>query len=171
MDEIMNISSFAIVKYGDEFIQKFIDMVNFAEVQDCWNFQKTSKSTGYGGLMQNYKQTDSHRISWEVFFGEIPENMCVLHKCDVRSCVNPHHLFLGTRGDNNKDRAMKNRSCHGVQHPLSKLNDTDVENILKSNLSSKKAAKFWNVSPTLIKNIRNRRTWRHVEISKENENE
>ncbi len=51
----------------------------------------------------------AHRVSWELTFGSIPNEMCILHKCDNRKCVNPGHLFLGTVNDNNQDMIKKGR--------------------------------------------------------------
>lgn len=51
----------------------------------------------------------SNRLAWFVYYREVPK-LCVLHKCDNRACVRKDHLFLGTRGDNNSDRAAKGRS-------------------------------------------------------------
>src|SRR4051812_8322076 len=48
-----------------------------------------------------------HRISYELFVGQIPEGLCVLHRCDNTACIRPSHLFPGTKDDNNKDMAAK----------------------------------------------------------------
>lgn len=66
---------------------------------------------GYGTiLLSNDKKSLVHRVAWSLFKGPIPEDLHVLHKCDVRNCVNPYHLFLGTNLDNIHDRIAKGRS-------------------------------------------------------------
>ena len=74
---------------------------------------------GYGVLkIGAEKRINAHRASWILHNGDIPSDMCVLHKCDNRACFNVDHLFLGTKGDNNKDRHMKGRSRNQHTGPL-----------------------------------------------------
>jgi len=76
----------------------------------------------------------AHRVAWEEAFGPIPNGLCVLHKCDNPPCVNPEHLFLGTRADNNRDRFLKGRDSHdpknvGHRNGRARLTVAQVEEI------------------------------------------
>jgi len=62
-----------------------------------------------------------HRIMYERFKGPIPKGMCVLHTCDVRSCINPGHLYLGTNDDNVADRDSRGRQRNASTGKLCEL--------------------------------------------------
>lgn len=98
------------------------------EKKDCWEWTAKRDRQDYGILKVDGKNRKAHRVSWVIHFGNIPENMCVLHKCDNTCCVNPEHLFLGTVGDNNKDRELKGRGgqLKGEEQGLSKLTEKQV---------------------------------------------
>src|SRR5678815_5427950 len=67
---------------------------------------------GYGRFsFASSKSMRAHRWAYEHFIKPIPKGMCVCHHCDNPSCVNPKHLWLGTNGDNTKDRSIKGRSA------------------------------------------------------------
>jgi hypothetical protein len=51
----------------------------------------------------------AHRRAYELFCGEIPKGMLVTHRCDVKACVNPEHLKLGTFASNLKDAWARGR--------------------------------------------------------------
>jgi len=88
--------------------------------------------TGYGKIGLNKHSILAHRAAWMLYRGEIPEGLCVLHRCDVRSCVRPEHLFLGTRASNFQDMVAKGRYRNPKQmrtvcpqgHPYSGKNKT-----------------------------------------------
>lgn len=76
----------------------------------CWEWSGYLTSTGYGSIMQDYKNIKAHRLSWEIHYGLIPEGMLICHKCDNRKCVRPDHLFLGTFLLNHHDALSKGRN-------------------------------------------------------------
>ena len=76
----------------------------------CWFWLGSCGNSGYGKTRFTHsKDMTAHRVSYMGFKGEIPEGMNVLHVCDVRTCVNPEHLFLGTQRENIKDMVTKGR--------------------------------------------------------------
>jgi hypothetical protein len=80
----------------------------------CWFWigmrQKRGKhNLEYGHVKINKKQYQAHRIIYKLIYGDIPNELCVLHNCDVPYCVNPKHLRLGTRIDNVRDMDKRNR--------------------------------------------------------------
>ncbi len=119
---------------------------------------------GYGHTTRNGRTTSQHRIAYEKHFGPIPKGMCVLHKCDNRACINPNHLWLGTRGDNNRDRAVKGRNAdrHGSKHPLAKLNEKDVLKIRVDKRPQKDIAFEYGITQGAVSRIQRRNTWVHI---------
>lgn len=79
------------------------------KTETCWLWTGAKTISGYGCMRVNGENIVAHRVSWEILNGDIPNGLCVLHKCDVRPCIRPDHLFLGTRGDNARDAMSKGR--------------------------------------------------------------
>ena len=120
-------------------------------------------TAGYGHFGLRGKTIMAHRFVWNESFGPIPDGMCVLHKCDVRRCVNPEHLFLGTPADNTADMVTKGRKRFAVGSQRSKrLIEDDIIFIRASKLSQYALAKQFGVSQPNINAIKTGKTWRHV---------
>jgi hypothetical protein len=75
---------------------------------DHWLFKGAHNGKGYV-VFWAYGRIYAHRFSYLLFFGYVPDELDVLHTCDVRNCVNPSHLFLGTNEDNMQDASRKGR--------------------------------------------------------------
>lgn len=142
-------------------LDKFWKKVLKRSPKDCWEWIGAKNSNGYGHMTINKKTKSSHRLSWEIEHGTIPEGLCVLHKCDNRKCVNPNHLFLGTNADNTKDMFSKNRqnSRKGEYNPQCKLLDSEIIEIRRRAIlgeCKKTIAGDFNISHFYIYDLLNR---------------
>lgn len=88
-------------------------------ITGCWLWPACRSPMFYGTVLRyiNGKSVKSmvHRTSYEVFVGPIPKGLLVCHKCDVRKCFNPEHLFVGTHKDNMQDAARKGRTARNAR--------------------------------------------------------
>jgi len=124
---------------------------------NCWEWSG-SKINGYANFNHRGKIMKAHRASWIIHNGPIPDSMFVLHKCDVRHCSNPDHLFLGTHTDNMRDMAKKHRT--GVRCKLTLEQVYEIKNLLSLGVSMTKLSKKYGVSDVAIHNIKNGITWK-----------
>jgi hypothetical protein len=95
----------------DRIMQKVIK-----QSDGCWIFSGAIGSQGYGKTYHEGRSRDAHRVMWIIHNGIIPPKMVVMHICDVKPCVNPKHLKLGTIADNLQDMRDKQRHSHGDSH-------------------------------------------------------
>lgn len=128
----------------------------------CWLWTGSVTRHGHGTFHVKRKTVSAHRLAFERFKGRIPDGLYVLHKCDVRCCVNPDHLWVGTQSDNLKDMASKGRSCLGEKNTRAKLTESDVLLIRASSKPYAELAKDYGVHEQLIYQIRKRIIWRHI---------
>ncbi len=108
------------------------------------------------------KTESLHRLVYRECIGEIPQGLCVCHKCDNRKCVNPDHMFLGSQAENMFDKKLKNRQSKGERHSkyttgskkvvLAKLSHTQIEEIKMVGpfMTQRELAKQYKVSQPSI---------------------
>lgn len=147
---------------------RFWSKVNRRAPDECWEWTGTKlHGQGYGRAIINKRDLLAHRVSYELAFGEIPKDMCVLHRCDNPACVNPRHLFLGTRVENNTDKMLKGRASRlfGNRNPNRKLTEDlvrDIRHRYANGETQVNLAESFGVGQSVISSIVRRETWRHV---------
>lgn len=157
-------------------LNRFWYNVDIKEDHECWIRKASLTGFGYTQLKIEGESVASHRFSWEIHNGNIPvikgkNRLCVLHKCDNRACVNPHHLFLGTQKDNIQDMIKKGRRhnspAKGSQVHGSKLTENQVRIIkrsLKLGIDQWILSKIFQISAGTICNIYKNKRWKHINI-------
>lgn len=130
----------------------------------CWEWTGARCSFGYGSFRVGDKIDGAHRVAYELDVGPIPKGLWVCHTCDNPPCVNPKHLFLGTRADNHGDMCAKNRQTKpkGETNAAHKLTDDEVRFIRKTALGPTALAEMFGVHRSTIHNVRSRQTWSHL---------
>lgn len=130
--------------------ERFEDHYTPEPMSGCWLWLRKVDRDGYGRIWTGNKEVGAHRWSYESVFGALTPDIKVLHRCDIPSCVNPTHLFLGSQADNMQDCARKGRleGCRGKRLPLETRNA-----IATSPLSRNATAQAFGVSPRTVQEI------------------
>lgn len=141
---------------------------------ECWLWTAADNSNGYGVFRLNYprRQAYAHRLSWLLANGHDAAELQVCHRCDVRRCVNPAHLFLGTASDNLANMRNKGRGSApprvirlGENNHSAKLTPGIVRAIRERAALGEPMAPIsreLGVSSSTVEDAVNFRTWRHI---------
>ena len=107
------------------------------KTKTCWLWIGCLNKSGYGNTRYQGKAYRAHRLSYLLTYGSIPDGKMICHKCNVRNCVRPSHLYAGDHSTNTLDmiRAgtwkIKRFVAYGQDHPISKLRNTEVKKIVR----------------------------------------
>lgn len=123
-----------------------------------WHGRKNHK--GYGLIRFQGKNRSIHRLIYETFFGGIPKETHVLHRCDNAACVNVEHFFTGTNRDNIEDKISKDRS--GKKLNIAKVRE--IKQMLAIGVSQSEIARRFGIHQSGISKIRSGQRWAHVTI-------
>src|SRR5688572_24698912 len=131
--------------------------------QGCWIWPGY-KRNGYASMSRSGRPIYLHRIVFQAFWGPIPPSVLVCHHCDVRNCLNPGHMFRGSKADNNADAWRKGRASPppritGERHAKATLSSRQVDAIQRDQRTPQRVlgAKY-GVSQSTIWRIRNSKT-------------
>jgi len=149
-------------------IDKFNEKYCPVPESGCWLWTGAMRGEGnYGAIAIDGKTFGAHRLSYLLHKGEIPEGMQVQHHCDVKECVNPDHLYVGTQKENMADMRRRSRSGYtgskGESHPSCKITEEIVREIRASSLLQKELCKKYGLRQSQISRIINNQSWRHCE--------
>lgn len=134
----------------------------------CWLWSGPASKNGYGVITVGHQAFAVHRVSWEKHNNEkVPSGLMVCHKCNVKLCINPDHLYIGTHNDNMRDMSNSN-VLKGDKNPKALLSENDVreikQHIRERRIVYRNLAKMYGVSRQAIQDIASGRTWSWIEL-------
>lgn len=149
---------------------RFWAKADIANINQCWEWKGARHPENYGHFREDpHIVVCAHRVGWELFYGKIPNDLIVCHHCDNPPCVNPFHLFLGTKLDNAQDRDKKSRRSplKGAYNSSSKLS-YDIVRVIEHRLSLKHyikdIANDYDIGTTTVSRIKNKNHWASYRI-------
>jgi hypothetical protein len=139
--------------------------VNNSNEGGCWHWQAGTNDDGYGKFRWGKQMIGSHRASYMIFVGDIPENKIIAHKCDNPPCVNPDHLWLADIIENVQDRDRKLRTGRGEKNRHAKLKESqvmEIKKLIEQGKNNTQIAAFYPVDRSVISRIRHKKAWSFV---------
>jgi hypothetical protein len=148
---------------------KLLARVNKDAPGGCWIWTGPTCRRGYGAISSRCRLYQTHRVSYELAFGPIPDGKWVLHRCDTPACVNPDHLFLGDSQANVADMIAKGRQAKGTGNGQSKLTEDTAAAILKEagyygrgGPTQRELGEKYGVTSSVVGSLLRGETWKHV---------
>jgi hypothetical protein len=134
----------------------------------CWLWTGAVRN-GYGYITDYWNKFYVHRYAFELAYAPIPPGrwIHVCHSCDVKLCVNPRHLWLGTARANQDEAIKRERTGRGEKNAAAKLTEAQVREIRKlyswGVVTQADLSRNYGVTQVTISRVINRQTWRHVD--------
>lgn len=126
----------------------------------CWLWEGVKNPDGYGRILIGKLRFNAHRIMYEIHNGKFDKKLNVLHSCDVRNCINPSHLFLGTQYDNIQDIYKKGRGNKQGNARINLEIAEKIRELVRQGYSQKSLIGFYNLDSSQISRIVNNVIWR-----------
>lgn len=155
-----------MLTFTHEEASRFDAKVAYEALTGCWLWDAKVQEAGYGQFWFRGESIGAHVASWMRHGGTSVGQLHVLHDCDLRCCVNPTHIFLGTHQENMRDMVRKGRAAGlkrtGEAHPLARLSEDDVRQIrvmYEGSVPRKRIAQTFGVSRATVLAVGTGRRW------------
>lgn len=149
-------------------LDRLMSKVEFDTAGGCWLFNRFTDHDGYG-MFHAGRECRAHRAAYALMIGEIPRGLLVRHKCDVRACVNPDHLTLGTHADNMADMKARKRQSRKAApvtpNRSNRLGPDKAKAVYQASGSSYEIARLFGVTPSMVRRIRRNEAWADITAS------
>ena len=142
----------------EAFEEKYIPEPN----SGCWIWMGSLNAGGYGEFRYGTKSIKAHRYSFFFHKGPISHGKFLLHSCDMRSCVNPDHLRVGSHVDNMSDMVKRGRSPRGERAAKSKLTNDQVQAIRVAKGNYNEIADRFGIGAGQARRIILNEHWKHL---------
>ena len=137
--------------------------MNVTTPEACWNTTRSTDGCGYGQIRVGGPKKKIHRLVFGLFYPNV-DHKVVRHSCNNPACGNPAHLRGGTQKDNAMDRKLSGREGNhkGTANGRAKVTEADVIAIRSSSLTTRQLSEAYGVTTTVISDIKNRKSWKHI---------
>lgn len=141
------------------------------EPNSCWCWMGSKNKDGRGSASIKGLRIYASHLAWMIYRGEeVPKGKSLCHTCDIPTCVNPEHLYVGTQANNMQDVWDRNRRprLRGSKSPNSRISEQIVSSLREEYVSGKRGrgtralARKYGISKSQAWNIVSKSQWKDV---------